>query len=565
MSMSSIPSPSPNGKLYSWVEKIGNKVPHPFLLFIYLIVVLAVATAALSAFGVAVINPTDGSTVVVKNLLSVEGLHWFLPNVIKNFSGFAPLGAILALVLGAGLAERVGLLPALMAKMASHVSARYASYMVLFIAFFSHISSDAALVIMPPLGALMFLAVGRHPVAGLLAAIAGVGCGFTANLLIVTTDVLLSGISTEAAKTLDGSLHVSVIDNWYFMASSVIVLTLVGGLITDKLIEPRLGSWEGRSEDRLEALTAEQRFGLRVAGIASLVFIALVAIMVVPQNGILRDPVSHTVMPSPFIKGIVPLIIFFFCFVSLAYGIATGKIRRQADLPPLMIEPMKEMAGFIVMVFPLAQFVAIFNWSNMGKFMAVGLTDLLEQAGMSGVPAFVGLALLSAFLCMFIASGSAIWSILAPIFVPMFMLLGFHPAFAQILFRIADSSVLPLAPVSPFVPLFLGFLQRYRSDAKLGTYLLFTRPALSSDIPRRVASDAGDMVLAGFTHRPGNLPAPVLIKPGGQSLVTLRCARDDTHHRVIAWREAFISRLFIISALSSAPHFSSPEVVLRHS
>lgn len=147
MSMSSIPSPSPNGKLYSWVEKIGNKVPHPFLLFIYLIVVLAVATAALSAFGVGVINPTDGSTVVVKNLLSIEGLHWFLPNVIKNFSGFAPLGAILALVLGAGLAERVGLLPALMVKMASHVSARYASYMVLFIAFFSHISSDAALVL----------------------------------------------------------------------------------------------------------------------------------------------------------------------------------------------------------------------------------------------------------------------------------------------------------------------------------------------------------------------------------------------------------------------------------
>ncbi len=476
MSMSSIPSPSPTGKLYGWVEKVGNKVPHPFLLFIYLIVALALATAALSAFDVSVINPTDGSTVAVKNLLSIEGLHWFLPNVIKNFSGFAPLGAILALVLGAGLAERVGLLPALMVKMASHVSARYASYMVLFIAFFSHISSDAALVIMPPLGALMFLAVGRHPVAGLLAAIAGVGCGFTANLLIVTTDVLLSGISTEAAKTLDGSLHVSVIDNWYFMASSVIVLTLVGGLITDKLIEPRLGKWEGRSEDALQALTPEQRFGLRVAGIAALVFIALIAIMVVPENGILRDPVAHTVMPSPFIKGIVPLIIFFFFFVSLAYGIATGKIRRQADLPPLMIEPMKEMAGFIVMVFPLAQFVAIFNWCNMGKFMAVGLTDLLEHAGLNGIPSFVGLALLSAFLCMFIASGSAIWSILAPIFVPMFMLLGFHPAFAQILFRIADSSVLPLAPVSPFVPLFLGFLQRYRADAKLGTYYSLVLP-----------------------------------------------------------------------------------------
>ncbi|TMZ86746.1 AbgT family transporter [Klebsiella pneumoniae] len=383
MSMSSIPSSSPGGKRYGWVEKIGNKVPHPFLLFIYLIAVLIAATAILSALNVGVQNPTDGSRVVVKNLLSVEGLHWFLPNVIKNFSGFAPLGAILALVLGAGFAERVGLLPALMVKMASHVSARYASYMVLFIAFFSHISSDAALVIMPPLGALMFLAVGRHPVAGLLAAIAGV---------------------------------------------------------------------------------------------ATLVFVAVIALMVVPENGILRDPVQHTVMPSPFIKGIVPLIIFFFFVVSLAYGIATGKIRRQADLPQLMIEPMKEMAGFIVMVFPLAQFVAMFNWSNMGKFMAVGLTDLLESSGMNGVPAFVGLALLSAFLCMFIASGSAIWSILAPIFVPMFMLLGFHPAFAQILFRIADSSVLPLAPVSPFVPLFLGFLQRYRPDARLGTYYSLVLP-----------------------------------------------------------------------------------------
>ena len=176
--------------------------------------------------------------------------------------------------------------------------------------------------------------------------------------------------------------------------------------------------------------------------------------MVVPENGVLRDPIKHTVLPSPFIQGIVPLIILFFFVVSLAFGIATGKIRRQGDLPHLMIEPMKEMAGFIVMVFPLAQFVAMFNWSNMGKFMAVSLTDALEAAGLSGVPAFVGLALLSSLLCMFIASGSAIWSILAPIFVPMFMMLGFHPAFAQILFRVADSSVIPLAPVSPFVPLF---------------------------------------------------------------------------------------------------------------
>ncbi|AKG68350.1 transporter [Serratia fonticola] len=464
------------GRIFYWVERIGNKIPNPFLLFVYLIVVLMLATALISWLGLVVKNPATGEMIQVKNLLSVEGIQWILPNIIHNFSGFAPLGAILALVIGAGLAEKVGLLQALMYKMASHVSAGYASYMVLFIAFFSHISSDAALVVMPPLGALIFLAVGRNPIAGLLAAIAGVGSGFTANLLIVTTDVLLSGISTEAAKAVDGAIHVSVIDNWYFMATSVIVLTITGALLTDKFIEPRLPKWQGTAEDKLEKLTPLQNRGLIMSGISALVFIAVMAALVVPEGAPLRDPQTGSVIPSPFIKGIVPIIILFFFTVAITYGVVTKSIRRPDDIPNQLVEPMKNMAGFIVMVFPLSQFVAFFNWSNMGKFMAIGLTDLLEAAGMSGAPAFLGLMFLSAFLCMFIASGSAIWSILAPIFVPMFMLLGFHPAFAQMIFRIADSSVLPLAPMSPFLPLFLGFLQRYLKDAKLGTYYVLIMP-----------------------------------------------------------------------------------------
>ncbi|HHQ6547364.1 TPA: p-aminobenzoyl-glutamate transporter [Serratia fonticola] len=464
------------GRIFYWVERIGNKIPNPFLLFVYLIVVLMLATALISWLGLVVKNPATGEMIQVKNLLSVEGIQWILPNIIHNFSGFAPLGAILALVIGAGLAEKVGLLQALMYKMASHVSAGYASYMVLFIAFFSHISSDAALVVMPPLGALIFLAVGRNPIAGLLAAIAGVGSGFTANLLIVTTDVLLSGISTEAAKAVDGAIHVSVIDNWYFMATSVIVLTITGALLTDKFIEPRLPKWQGTAEDKLEELTPLQNRGLIMSGISALVFIAVMAALVVPEGAPLRDPQTGSVIPSPFIKGIVPIIILLFFTVAITYGVVTKSIRRPDDIPNQLVEPMKNMAGFIVMVFPLSQFVAFFNWSNMGKFMAIGLTDLLEAAGMSGAPAFLGLMFLSAFLCMFIASGSAIWSILAPIFVPMFMLLGFHPAFAQMIFRIADSSVLPLAPMSPFLPLFLGFLQRYLKDAKLGTYYVLIMP-----------------------------------------------------------------------------------------
>lgn len=466
---------SPGGFL-QWVERIGNKIPNPFLLFVYLIALLMVASAVISWFNITAVNPTNGEIIRVKNLLSVEGIQWILPNVIKNFSGFTPLGSILALVIGAGLAERVGLLQSLMYKMASKVNARYASYMVIFIAFFSHISSDAALVVMPPLGALIFLAVGRHPVAGLLAAIAGVGCGFTANLLIVTTDVLLSGLSTEAAKAINPAVQVSVIDNWYFMAASVILLTIVGAILTDKFVEPRLPVYQGARNEEMKKLTPEQNRGLMASGIAALVFVGLVALLVVPEAAPLRNPKTGGIIPSPFIQGIVPLIILFFFVISVPYGMVTKQIRSASDVPDLLVDPMKSMAGFIVMVFPLSQFVAFFNWSNMGKFMAIGLTDVLENLGMTGIPAFVGLIFLSALLCMFIASGSAIWSILAPIFVPMFMLLGFHPAFAQIVFRVADSSVIPLAPMSPFVPLFLGFLQRYNKEAKLGTYYSLVLP-----------------------------------------------------------------------------------------
>ncbi|MFS7358033.1 p-aminobenzoyl-glutamate transporter [Rahnella inusitata] len=466
---------SPGGFL-QWVERVGNKIPNPFLLFVYLIAVLMIASAVISWLNITAVNPSNGEIIHVKNLLSVEGIQWILPNVIKNFSGFTPLGSILALVIGAGLAERVGLLQSLMYKMASKVSARYASYMVIFIAFFSHISSDAALVVMPPLGALIFLAVGRHPVAGLLAAIAGVGCGFTANLLIVTTDVLLSGLSTEAAKAINPAVQVSVIDNWYFMAASVILLTIVGAVLTDKFVEPRLPVYHGERNDEMKKLTPLQNRGLMASGIAALVFIGLVALLVVPEAAPLRNPKTGGIIPSPFIQGIVPLIILFFFVISVPYGMVTKQIRSASDVPDLLVDPMKSMAGFIVMIFPLSQFVAFFNWSNMGKFMAIGLTDVLENLGMTGIPAFLGLIFLSALLCMFIASGSAIWSILAPIFVPMFMLLGFHPAFAQIVFRVADSSVIPLAPMSPFVPLFLGFLQRYNKEAKLGTYYSLVLP-----------------------------------------------------------------------------------------
>ncbi|MGE1100337.1 AbgT family transporter [Peribacillus simplex] len=465
------------GGFFNRVERIGNKIPHPFILFIYMIAFLFVVTALLSVFHVSASDPISGEKVEVQNLLSREGIQWILPNMIKNFSGFLPLGSILALMLGVGLAEKVGLLEVLIRKMSLKVSGKYASYLVVFVAFFSHVSSDAALVIMPPLGALIFLAVGRHPVAGLLAAIAGVGSGFTANLLIVTTDVLLSGISSEVAKGMNANLTVNVTDNWFFMATSVLVLTVVISLITDKFVEPRLGKYEGGGQHKkLEQLTKLQNKALLATGISALIFIAVMVVLVVPEGALLRNPETGAILPSPFMSGIVAIILLFFFTVSITYGVKVGAIKKQNDIPELLVDPIKGMAGFIIMVFPLSQFVACFNWSNMGKFLALSITDLLEQLNIEGAPVLIGLMFLSGLLSMFIASGSAIWSILAPVFVPMFMVLGYHPAFAQMLFRVADSSVLPLAPVSPFVPLFLSFLQEYRKDAKLGTYYSLILP-----------------------------------------------------------------------------------------
>lgn len=464
-------------RFFGRVEILGNKIPNPFILFIYMIFALMIITALISFFDLTTIDPETQKKVTVQNLLTKEGIHWLLPNMIKNFAGFLPLGSILALMLGVGLAEKVGLLETIIKKMSSRVSAKYASYLVVFIAFFSHISSDAAFVIMPPLGALIFLAVGRHPIAGLMAAIAGVASGFTANILLVTTDVLLSGISSEVLKGMKSDLVVNVTDNWFFMAASVILLTIVISLITDFFLEPRLGVYKGEyKNDTLEKISKEQNKGLLAAGVAAFIYLAIIAFLVVPKNGLLRDPIAGTIVPSPFMSAIVPLILIFFFVVSITYGVKMKVIKKQNDIPELLIDPIKGMATIIVLFFPLSQFVAMFNWSNMGQFVALSVTNLLNRLDIEGLPVLVGLMLLSASLSLLIASGSAIWSILAPVFIPLFIALGYHPAFAQMLFRVADSSVIPLSPVSPFIPLFLGFLQKYQKDAKLGNYFSLILP-----------------------------------------------------------------------------------------
>ncbi len=459
-----------------WVEIVGNKLPHPFMLFVYLALAMMVISAVLAAMGVTVVHPGKGETVAVQSLLSTEGIHWILTNMLKNFTGFAPLGLVLSMALGIGLAERVGLIQVVLRKMILKVPAKIVTFAVVFAGILGNLASDAAFVIIPPLGAMVFLALGRHPLAGLAAGFAGVGSGFTANFFIAGTDALLAGISTEVAKTIDPNVVVTPLDNWYFMVFSTIFLSLLGTWITEKIVEPRLGKYNGDKTARLENLSDVENKALRATGIAALIFFAILAVLVIPEGALLRDPKTGEIMTSPFMKGIIPIILFFFITVSTVFGLKTGQIKSQKDVPGHMTAAMKDMSGFIVMVFAAAQFIAFFDWSNVGVFMAVNGAEILKSANMTGLPVVVGFTLLTAVLSLFIFSGSALWALMAPVFIPMFMLLDYHPAFIQLAYRIAESATNTISPLNPYMPMVLLYMHEYKKDAGLGTLISMMMP-----------------------------------------------------------------------------------------
>lgn len=456
--------------ILKWIETVGNKLPHPFMLFVYLCVIFMIVSAILAAMNVSVIHPVSGENVGVKSLLSQEGVHWILTNMLANFTGFPPLGLILAMTLGIGLAEKVGLIQAVLRAMVSNVPKSLVAYAVVLIGVLGNIASDAAIAVIPVMGAMIFLAVGRHPLAGFAAGVAGWGAGFTANIMIAGTDALISGISTQAVQSMDPNMAVTPVDNWYFMSVSTFVLAALGGWITDKFVEPRLGSYQGNVKMNMEPFSVKEKRALKATGITALAFLGLLAVAVVPENGFLRDPETGGILSSPFIKGIIPIILLFFVLTSVVYGKVVGIIKTSSDVPTLMAEMMKTMASFIVLVFMIAQFVAFFNWSNISVVMAVNGSGFLESVNLTGFPAILIFILFVTVINLFIGSGSAMWAMLAPVFIPMFMILDYNPAFVQAAFRIADSSTNMVTPMNAYLPLILAYYQQYKKNAGIGTY-----------------------------------------------------------------------------------------------
>ncbi|MBM7552009.1 AbgT family transporter [Thalassobacillus pellis] len=457
------------------IERAGNRLPDPFMLFVYLAFFVIILSWVISLFDVTFTKPGGEETVAIKSLISGEGLRYILSSMLENFVGFKPLGLVLAMMLGIGLADKVGLLETAIKSTILKAPPALITYAVIFVGILGNLASDAAFVIVPPLAAMVFFTVGRHPLAGLAAGFAGVGAGFTANIIIAGTDALLSGITTEVVQTLDPDMVVTPVDNWYFMMVSVVVLSITGALITEKIVEPRLGQYDGKGGTELEKSTSIEKRGLRNAVIAAGIFIAVLLIALFFPGTPLRND-EGGLIPSPFLDGIVPIILLFFITVGITYGRTVNKIESNRDIATFMSEAMKDMSGFIVLIFAAAQFIAYFDWTNIGTWIAVSGASFLESIGLTGIAVIIGFVLLTAVMNLLIFSGSAQWALEAPIFVKMFYLLDFHPAFIQAAFRIADSSTNIITPMNPYIIIVLAFMKEYDKKAGLGTLIALMLP-----------------------------------------------------------------------------------------
>jgi aminobenzoyl-glutamate transport protein len=466
-------------RFLDFVEKAGNKLPHPFTLFVFLTLGVVLISFIVAKAGVQVKHPVKDEMVVARNLLSKEGIQYMLLNLISNFTGFRPLGLVLTMMIGIGLAEQTGLMSAFMRKFILGAPERLLLMAVFLIGICGNLASDAAIIIVPPLAGAIFYGAKKNPLVGVAAGYAAACAGFTANLLIAGTDALLAGITEEAAKIIDPSITVSPTVNYYFMFISTLVLTVVGAWITTKFVEKQAGEYKPQGEISLDdvefEVSEEESKGLKSAGIVTLIYWAIIILALIPQTSALRNAEGGLV-PSPFLKGIVPFILFWFIAIGIAYGRKVGKIKSEADIPKLMSTAMKDMSGYIVLVFVIAQFVGYFNWTNLGLILAVTLGGLLQAWNFTGLPMIVLVILFTMFINLFIGSGSAKWALLAPVFVPMFMMLDYSPAFAQLAYRIGDSTTNAITPLLPYFPILLGFMKKYDDNAGMGTAISYTLP-----------------------------------------------------------------------------------------
>lgn len=471
------------GGFLKGVEIIGNKLPHPAMIFCILCVIAVFASYIVAKAGIEVTyydaKAKEEVTKTAVSLLNWEGLRWFFDTATTNFTGFAPLGTVLVAMLGVGVAENSGLFNATLKRMLSNVPPILLTASIVFAGIMSNIASDAGYIVVVPLGALIFANANRHPLAGIAAAFAGVSGGFSANLIIGTTDPLLTNITNEALKAAGIEMKFSATCNIYFMMFSTLVLTAVGTFVTTRFVEKNLGEYKGSYKGDSTPLTSIEHKGLRNALIGLLIYVAIMCILMFPENAVFKtlDETTNTMNLKGFLhNGLIPAMLLLFLVPGLCYGKTVGTINNSHDLVSAMSKSMAGMGGYLVLAFFAAQFVEMFSHTNLGLILAKKGADFLKSINLNGLPLIILFILLSAFINLFMGSASAKWAIMAPIFVPMMYEMGLSPALTQVAYRIGDSSTNIITPLMSYFAMIVVFMQKYDEEAGLGTLISMMLP-----------------------------------------------------------------------------------------
>jgi len=495
------------------IERIGNKVPHPVLMFLYLIIGVIVLSAILDwanvsvteQIAVPVTQETELSfygdsteaqallpdepyetdfeiqeqTIAIRSLLTVEGLRFIFTTFVSNFAGFSVVAVVFIAMMGAGVAEEAGLMAALIRKLVA-VSPRWLlSFIIIFVGVLSSVATDAGYLILIPLGAAAFLSVKRHPLAGVAAAYGGVSAIFAVNILVTPLDAMLTEITNEAAA-LAGGAPLTLVSNFYFQIVSSFVLSVVAALVTDRIIEPRLGVYdaakaEGVAAPALDA--AGEARGMRYAGLAILGYIAFVALMTLPSGAPLRDPETGAIIgATPFMDALLFNITILFLLAGIAYGRGAKTMTTANQVIAAVTKTFAGLAGLVFMLLMISQFIAYFNFTNLPNVIAVMLAGFLEQANIGAIPLLIGFILVIMLLDIIIPGSMPKWAIFAPIFVPLFMRLGTAPQTVLAAYRIGDSPMNVITPLMVYLPFILTVAQRYQKDTGIGTIIALMLP-----------------------------------------------------------------------------------------
>ncbi len=460
------------------IERAGNKLPEPTILFILLTVIVIVTSAILSLFNISVVHPGTGDTIEIVNLMSKYGIRMFWSKAVTNFSGFAPLGMVLVTVIGSAAAEKSGFLIALMKQIMSGAKPALVTFLVIVVGINANLAGDAGFIILPALAAVVYLGIGRHPLLGLYTAFAGVAAGFCANFFLGMSDALAYGFTESAAQMIDPEYVQSPAINWYFLIVSTLIIALAGTLLVEKVLNRRfpvsahnLAEWRNVKED--SDLTPQQKSALVKAGIGVVILIAVILLMCVGNDPILGDPETKSLMASssPFMSGIIITVTLFLFVPGAIYGFASGKYKTVSELFADISKGFAEMGGYVFMCFFIAQFTTYFNLSNLGTVLAIKGAEVLSSMNFTGIPLLIGLIIVSCIINIFIGSASAKWAILAPVFVPMMMMLGYDPAVTQLAYRIGDSLTNPLSPLFVYMPILVGYAHKYDKSVGIGTII----------------------------------------------------------------------------------------------